>query len=252
VSNRTQNLAPRPPRQPSSRIRRAYFFVRRRSERLIGHILFERRLAVETEQRVLLRTLGLAAPDRVDYLPSDWLAVRRALRALSVRPDDVFIDFGAGKGRVVLMAARYPFKRVIGVEISEELKSIASRNLEKNAGRLRCREIDLVTADAMNYVVPDNVTVAYFYAPFKGDIFAKVLDNLIASVDRSPRPVRIIYTDPWDQDTLMFTGRVRQIRRWTIGPTAIYLLEPRRGERAPSPTSSCSRSGERKKPRKLE
>ena len=34
--------------------------------------------------------------------------------------DDVFVDFGSGKGRMVYIATHsYPFKKVIGVDISE-------------------------------------------------------------------------------------------------------------------------------------
>ena len=39
-----------------------------------------------------------------------------------------FVDFGAGKGRVLMMACEYPFKQVIGVELSRKLHATASRN----------------------------------------------------------------------------------------------------------------------------
>jgi hypothetical protein len=39
-----------------------------------------------------------------------------------------FIDLGSGKGRVLLMAADYPFKRIIGVEF---MPSVASRGAEE-------------------------------------------------------------------------------------------------------------------------
>src|SRR5437763_11062946 len=67
--------------------------------------------------------------DRVRYEPSGWGYLARALDPAEVGPDDVFVDFGSGKGRVVYQAGRLPFRRVIGVEVSEELNRIARRNL---------------------------------------------------------------------------------------------------------------------------
>ena len=52
-----------------------------------------------------------------------------AHEAREIRPDDVFIDLGSGMGRMVLEAARYPFKRVIGVELVEQLHDLARANL---------------------------------------------------------------------------------------------------------------------------
>jgi len=204
----------------------------------MGRIIFERRLGIDTEGIVPLVALGLAHRDRVSYTPSDWFTVRSALKALTVRPDDVLIDFGCGKGRVVLMAARYPFKRVIGVDVSGALISIARRNVARNADRLRCKDIALIQADAADYEVPDDVTIAYFYKPFTGETFAKVVDQLLASLERRPRRLQVIFTPaghPW-YHVDAFRERARPIRTWSAGslgdtpgqtPIAIYLLEAR-------------------------
>ena len=113
---------------------------------------------------------------------------------------------------MVLLAARYPFARVIGVEISEELTAVARRNLAQGRHRRRCREVELVTADALDYRIPDDVTVVYLYNAFRGGTFDAVIANLIASVNRRPRTVRLIYLNPQEHDRLMDTGRVRLVR----------------------------------------
>ena len=205
--------------------------LRRRWQNSLGRLLFGGRRGIDTDGKIPLEALGLAQPDRIFYLATDWFTVRRALNALSVGPDDVFIDFGCGKGRVVMMAARYPFKRVIGVDISEALTSIAERNVEL-ARRLRCKDIALVKADATDYEVPDDVTVAYFYQPFTGATFAKVVDQLLASLDRRPRPLQVIFVGSraWYESVDAFHERARPIRSWGVEPSlvAIYLLEPGR------------------------
>jgi predicted RNA methylase len=40
-----------------------------------------------------------------------------------------FVDFGSGKGRVLLVASHYPFREVVGVEFSPELQKIAEGNI---------------------------------------------------------------------------------------------------------------------------
>lgn len=45
----------------------------------------------------------------------------------------MFLDLGSGKGRMVLSAARFPFRRIIGVELSNDLTAIARRNVATSA-----------------------------------------------------------------------------------------------------------------------
>ena len=87
---------------------------------LASQLLFERRLKMDTTGTIATEELGIRDTDglRSRYEPSPWLSLRSALRVCKVTPGDVFIDLGSGKGRVVLQAAEYPFKRVLGVELS--------------------------------------------------------------------------------------------------------------------------------------
>lgn len=204
----------------------------------LGRLLFGRSQVARTDGRVHLDELGLGAKDRISYTPSGWLTLRRALPPRSVDRGDVFIDYGSGKGRVVLQAAaRYPFKRVIGLEISADLNEFAQRNLAAGRDGLACEQVELVIADVLEYEPPDDVTVAYMYNPFRGDVFATAVRRLIASVDRNPRRLRIVYVNPIDHDLLLATGRVELTRRlrglrptksWSrAASTHVYEVVPR-------------------------
>lgn len=182
-----------------------------RAERLLrwagGYV--DRRHGLDTAQPVGRDELGYDVPERDAYTASRWLALPIALPRREVTEDDVFVDLGSGKGRVVLQAARrYPFKRVIGVELSPELNEIARANLERVRPRLRCRHVELVTADASQWDVPDDVSVVYLYNPFKGPIFASVFDRLSEAVDRSGRPLRIVYVSPFEHARLTASDQV--------------------------------------------
>jgi SAM-dependent methyltransferase len=182
--------------------------------------------SIETASVVHLEELGLASAERVRYDPSGWRDLRRVLRPEEVGPDDVFIDFGAGKGRVLLVAAgRYRFRRVIGVELAESLAAIARANIDASRRRLRCRDVEVVTADIVDYDVPDDATVAYLYNPFRGAVFDALVAKLIASVDRRPRRLRLIYRTPLEHDRLLATGRFRLERTVGGGYGALHLYE---------------------------
>jgi SAM-dependent methyltransferase len=182
---------------------RGWLQVRRRR---VEHKLYER--GVETKECVA--GIDHFHPDRVTYQPSGWRYLRRALRRRDVGPDDVFLDLGSGKGRVLCVAARYPFARVIGVEIAADLNAVARANLDRV--RRRCRDVELVTADAVEYEIPDDVTVVYLYHPFVGDTFRRVMGNLVASLDRAPRELRLIYALPTLAAEVEATGRFRLLR----------------------------------------
>jgi len=119
----------------------------------------------------------------------------------------VFLDLGSGKGRVVLAAALYPFSRIIGLELSPDLNSIARSNVEACRSRLRCKNIQLVTGDVVDYEVPDHVTVVYMNNPFHGELFRIALQKVIQSFDRSPRRMRLICRAAFEHRVLIDTGK---------------------------------------------
>jgi SAM-dependent methyltransferase len=150
--------------------------------------------------------------DRVWYQPSSWRTLRRALRKDEVKPTDVFVDFGCGKGRVLICAARYRFARVIGVEISPRLSEIARDNLARASRKRACRDVQVVTCDAVDFEIPDDMTHAYFYYPFMGGTFQTVLNRIVESVDRRPRRVTLIYLEPRRERDVLATGRFKLVR----------------------------------------
>ena len=206
--------------------------------RRAGFRLLERALNVDTGGEVELEDLNVDAPEREGYEGSGWIDLRRMLRRGEVSPQDVFVDLGAGKGKIVMLAARYPFARVTGVEISEDLNVIGRRNLAQGRYRQRAKHVELVTADIAEYEIPDDVTVAYIYNTVRGETFDRVIANLVASVDRRPRRMRVIYLNAQEHDRLMATGRFKlqrtagrlRLRRDEAARSYIrmYELEPAR------------------------
>jgi SAM-dependent methyltransferase len=186
--------------------------------------LHDAAIGVRTVGFAELRDLGVADEHRVFYSPLDWRSLNRAIGAVAVGEDDVFMDLGAGMGRAVIAAARRPFRGVVGVELAPELAETARANVERARG-LRCRDVTVEVADATEWDPPDDVTVAYAYNPFTGPVFAAAVERLLASLDRRPRPLLFVYAMPFEHNFLLSTGRFRPIdtrpARWPergIGP----------------------------------
>ncbi|MEQ1953071.1 class I SAM-dependent methyltransferase [Mesorhizobium sp. CN2-181] len=108
--------------------------------------------------------------------------------------DRTFIDIGAGKSRTLLLASRYPFAKIVGVEFAHELVEIAKRNITAfhDPGQ-KCRDIEVVEADAAAYKFPPTPLVVYFYNPFSKRVFDIVISNLVASLRENGRACHVVY-----------------------------------------------------------
>jgi hypothetical protein len=134
----------------------------------------------------------------VHYAPSREDIFRKAIRSLPIRFEDyVFIDLGAGKGEVLLLAAGCAFRKVIGVEYSETLTALASANVRTAAG-LMCHSVECICADAIKFDLSPDPAVLYLYNPFQGRVMDKVVEKIEESLRAWPRDLWIVYVNPWE------------------------------------------------------
>lgn len=161
--------------------------------------VFDRLQGLNTRGAVALEKLGLANEERLLYVPSGWLTLSRVARVIKFSEQDVFVDFGAGKGRVVVMAARhYPFKKVIGVEIAPELSLIAQDNVDRNYRKLKCKKVEVITSDALQYEIPSDITIAFLFTPFTGSIFKDVITRIGSTLQsRNDKRLWVVLQRPY-------------------------------------------------------
>ncbi len=143
---------------------------------------------------------------------SGYLYVARGLWRCPIGREDVLLDYGSGKGRALLAAARFPFGRLIGVEMNDWECEIARSNARIAAPRLRCSQIEVINADASVWPVPDDVSYIYMFNPFWGETFRMAMERVLESLDRRPRPLTIIYANPQCASELLATGRFTRVR----------------------------------------
>ena len=118
----------------------------------------------------------------------------------------VFIDIGSGKGRALLMAADYPFHKIIGVELLPELHRIAQENIRKyKSDSQRCFQIQAVRGDARDLTFPPEPLVIYLFNPLPESGLLTLLANLERSLAEKPRSIVVLYHNPLLEQAL--TGR---------------------------------------------
>jgi len=143
------------------------------------------------------------------YETAHVLAIEAALDCLRLDfTGFAFIDMGCGKGKPLLLAAKRPFARVIGVDIDQRSLDIAARNRDLLGLTPR---IELEFADATRYEFPPLPLVIYLFNPFPGVVVQVVVDRLIESLRTHPRPVAVIYLNPRHTDLFVATGVFREV-----------------------------------------
>jgi hypothetical protein len=197
------------PARADRRLRPLY----RSARSTLGRWGLDRRYGIKTAPVVYLSELGYSYHERTTYEPSGWHELLRCLPREDVGSTDVLVDIGSGMGRVVFEAAlRYPFRRVIGVELAQQLHDVAVANIERTRDHLAVTDVDLVCADASTWPVPDDVTVVYLFNPVLGSTFGALLGQVVASLDRRPRPLRLLYRTPLEHEQIIASGRFRRVR----------------------------------------
>ena len=130
---------------------------------------FDAAHGVETAGIISLAALDVAEASWVhgfDYQPVEPIDFAAVLAPFAIDdPRTTFIDLGAGKGRVVMLATGLPFRQVVGV-------------------------------DAGDFRFPATPLVVFMYNPFTAPIMHRVLERLREYHDRVGLRVLVIYVRP--------------------------------------------------------
>ena len=95
--------------------------------------------------------------------------------------------------------AGFPFDRVVGVELSQDLINCAI----SNAARLKSQNLYFFCCDATEFTNLDEFTHAYMFNPFPAEIVRRVIHNLDVSLTRNPRDFTLIYKYPGSPDAII-------------------------------------------------
>jgi len=132
-------------------------------------------------------------------------------RSLDFR-DFTFVDLGSGKGRTLLMASDYPFRRIIGVELLPSLHEIAQENFRQyKSESQKCFALESICADATAFPLPEDPLVIFLFNPFPESGMRKLAANLEQTLRENPRPVHVLYHNPLLEHVLSQNRRLRKV-----------------------------------------
>ncbi len=126
--------------------------------------------------------------------------------------DSTFIDIGSGKGRALLLAADYPFRRIVGVELLPELDRIAKENIANYKSECqKCFAIEAINGDASQFQFPDGPMMVYLFNPLPEAGLRKTIANLVRSLRDCPRTIYILYHNPLLERVLAESSSLRKV-----------------------------------------
>jgi SAM-dependent methyltransferase len=154
---------------------------------------------VDTSGEIPLSSYDFESANKVaglEYHSHHPRILRDTLQALNIRHEDyTFIDFGCGKGRVLLVASEFPFQKIVGIEFAPPLAEVAQQNVKTyRSHSRRCDDFAILCADATTYTLPKGPAVLYFYSPFTGGVMEQVVENIEASLQRHPRDLLVLFS----------------------------------------------------------
>ena len=184
--------------------------------------MFDLRYGVRTDGDIPLEKLTIASPNARHgtlYMPTHPKAAREALQSLPVQEYSRYtlVDFGSGKGRVMLIAAEFPFRKIIGIEFAPELHAIAVENIRRYRNpRRRCFEIESFNMDVLDFPLPEGDGIYYFFFPFRRPVMEPLIERINQSLSESPRDILILYFNPELAELLDRASRFRlcEVRRY--------------------------------------
>lgn len=137
------------------------------------------------------------------YIGTQPSTVRNTLIKIPNISNYTFVDIGCGKGRPLLVASEFPFKNIIGIEISSPLTKKALRNAEIIKKRFPNRtNISVLNENAASYNSPSDYLVIFFYHAFGRDLFKTFIANIERQLSNTIQHVFIIYVNPVNGDVI--------------------------------------------------
>jgi len=132
------------------------------------------------------------------YEPTPYSAIEELFYHYQVSNNDRIVDFGCGKGRLNFFIHYHFHATVVGIEMNEEFYQEALNNRKNflKTAYLPNSHIYFHNCLAEEYQVEPLDNRFYFFNPFSVQIFIKIINNILISVEQAERDVEIILYYP--------------------------------------------------------
>ncbi len=147
-----------------------------------------------------IKTLQIKKSDDKDnfhYQGASYLILLELLKKLPGElKNKIFVDYGSGKGRVLFCAEFTGFNNLLGVELDKELIDEAMQNIKTYSKKRKESKFIFVHQNALDFEIPNEAQVFFFFNPFSDNIMQKVADNILRSFRSYERDIYIVYMNP--------------------------------------------------------
>ena len=138
------------------------------------------------------------------YVPTPIIPFFKLIKSLQLPEAPVFIDYGAGKGRAMILAAECGFSKIKGLEFSPSLCEAGQKNIQSYITKTGKDCFELIHTDVLTYHVKEEDNFFYFFHPFNEHILKQCLDNIHLSLEAHPRKAFLIYQSNHKDNTGFF------------------------------------------------
>lgn len=207
--------------------RRGFVQTSKVAESVIRDFLFDLIYGTDTRRLVQIEELDTTSENKnhaVPYQATKAKPFLKLLQRLKLPRQSVFVDFGSGKGRTLLIAARYGFQKVVGIEFSPQLCAVARRNAAVfPKAALKHSVVEVIEQDVALHPIDAEMNVFYMFNPFDGIVLSHVLENIRASLAASPRKVWLIYNTPRHDSVIEQSALFPEVSSHEIGGTVFKV-----------------------------
>ncbi len=142
------------------------------------------------------------------------------LRSIAQTDKFTFYDVGCGKGKVLIMAAKYlPCQGIVGIELDENLAAIASKNLQKlGIGA------EIIKENARVFNNYAEHSIIYICDPFG----VETLTQMLTHITNASKACYLVYNNPVYESDVELAGfkKVGETTGWHNNyHTGIYLYQ---------------------------
>lgn len=143
------------------------------------------------------------------YEATSYPVLDRLIESGYIDRDDHVLDYGCGKGRVLIYINHCTGCRTTGVEVMDEFCDKAVLNVEsyKRAHRERFGDnVSIVKIAAQAYMLPQSINRIFFFNPFSIAVFKSVMTRVVESYYKERRRIMMFFYYPQDEYLAYLAG----------------------------------------------
>lgn len=154
-------------------------------------VMYDKLLGVSTD----LEQTDYEGGDYFAFQSTGYSSLEKIFNSLDMNQYDSLVDFGCGLGRVLFFVSHRYMCRVTGVEYDPDLYELLLDNAEYYHVRFggQREKFTLLNQKAEEYEIKPEDNYFYFFNPFHWEILSSIVENILASVQESPRKIYLIF-----------------------------------------------------------